>query len=99
VKEANLVEPFFKEEMGGFSVYLNKTVYDEKYFYEKGLNDRQVTVMMYVMKKGKVKVDEYSKIVPGISKRTLQRDLKLLISKGFLVKVGGSKNIHYEKCI
>jgi ATP-dependent DNA helicase RecG len=96
VKEANLVQPVFKEEMGGFSVYLKKTVYDENYFHEKGLNKRQVMAMMYVMKKGSIKIEDYSKIAIGVSERTLQRDLNFLVSEKYLKQIGKARETHYE---
>ncbi len=99
MRKANRVEPVFKEEMGGFSVYIGKTVYDKNYFKEHGLNERQISVMMYVMKKGSIKIDEYCRIAPNVSERTLQRDLNFLIERRLLVKAGGSKNIRYEKVI
>lgn len=99
MRKANRVEPVFKEEMGGFSVYIGKTVYDKNYFKEQGLNERQISVMMYVMKKGSIKIDEYCRIAPNVSERTLQRDLNFLIERRLLVKAGGSKNIRYEKVI
>lgn len=99
MKEANLAEPDFKEEMGGFSVYIRKTVYDENYFKEQGLNKRQIRIMKYIMEKGAIKIEDCFKISPDVSERTFQRDLNSLIERRFLVKVGGSKNIRYEKAI
>lgn len=99
MKEANLVEPVFKEEMGGFSVYIRKNPYDESYFQEQGLNKRQIRIMMYVMDKGSIKIEDCHKISPAVGERTHQRDLNILIERQLLIKRGGSKNILYERSI
>lgn len=99
MKEANLVEPIFKEEMGGFSVYIQKNLYDESYFQEQGLNERQIMIMVYVMDKGSIRIDDCFKLAPGVGERTHQRDLNILIERQFLLKRGGSKNTFYERSI
>nr|WP_319372375.1 ATP-binding protein [uncultured Methanobacterium sp.] len=99
MKEANLVEPVFKEEMGGFSVYILKNVYDKSYFQEQGLNERQIRIMMYVMDKGSIRIEDCFKVSPAVGERTHQRDLNILIERQLLVKRGGSKNILYERSI
>lgn len=99
MKEANLVEPIFKEEMGGFSVYIQKNLYDESYFHEQGLNERQIRIMMYVIDKGSIRIDDCFKLAPGVGERTHQRDLNILIERQFLLKRGGSKNTFYERSI
>ncbi|WP_461834349.1 ATP-binding protein, partial [Desulfothermus sp.] len=47
MKLADLPEPEFKEELGGFSVYFRKDKYTEEYLRKLGLNERQIKAVMY----------------------------------------------------
>lgn len=87
MKKAELPEPEFREEMGGFSVYFRKDVYTEEYLKELGLNDRQIKAVMYVKEKGKITNKEYQELV-NTTKRTATRDLKDLTVKKILEQIG-----------
>ena len=87
MKEADLPEPEFKEEMGGFSVYFYKDIYTEENLRKMGLNERQIKAIMYVKEKGKITNKEFQKIA-GISKPTATRELAVLISMNLLEQQG-----------
>jgi ATP-dependent DNA helicase RecG len=87
MKKAELPEPEFREEMGGFSVYFRKDIYTEEYLKELGLNDRQIRAVMYVKKNGKITNKEYQELV-NTTKRTATRDLKDLTVKKILEQIG-----------
>ena len=87
MKEAALPEPEYKEEMGGFSVYLHKDIYTEEYLRKKGLNERQVKAVMYVKKKGEIRNKEYQELF-NVSKRTVTNDLDQLLKKNLVEKIG-----------
>ena len=95
LKDAGLPEPEFKEEFGGFSLYMFKG-FTEDLLRDLGLNDRQIKAMTYLSEKGSITTDEYSKIVPKISFGTLRRDLSDLVEKGVVKKVGPKKTRRYE---
>lgn len=87
MKEANLPEPEYKEEMGGFSVYFYKDIYTDENLRKMGLNDRQIKAVLYVKERGDITNKEYQQIC-GISARTATRDLADLVSRGIFEQVG-----------
>lgn len=95
LKDTGLPEPEFKEEFGGFSLYMFKG-YTEDMFKGVGLNERQIKAMVYLNKERSISTSEYSKIVPKVSVGTLKRDLSDLVEKGFIEKVGSKKTRRYE---
>jgi len=96
MKSTGLPEPEFKEEMGGFSVYFRKDVYTEEYLRKLGLNERQIKAVMYVKEKGKITNREYQKLT-GISRQMATIDLKQLVEKGVLTKIGrAGAGVAYE---
>jgi len=95
MKKANLPEPEFKEEMGGFSVYFRKDIYTEEYLRSLGLNERQIKAVMYVKEKGKINLSNYESIIGVVSSKTLYRDLQELTEKGILKAIGDKKGRVY----
>ncbi len=96
LKDVGLPEPEFKEEFGGFSLYMFKD-YNEDLLKELGLNERQIKAMIYLYKEGSISTNEYSQIIiPKMSVGTLKRDLSDLVSKNLVEKVGPKKTRRYE---
>lgn len=95
LKDARLPEPGFKEEFGGFSLYMFKS-FNENLYKEIGLNDRQIEAMRYLYFNGSITTSEYSKIVQNVSVGTLKRDLSDLVAKGLVEKIGSRKMRRYE---
>ncbi len=93
--ESNHVEPKFKEEFEGFSVYMFKG-YDEETLNSMGLNERQIKAMLYVSKKGSITIKEYLELAPEKSRGTLGRDLSNLVERELLKPVGPQKTRKYE---
>lgn len=94
-RAAGLPEPEFKEEFGGFSVYMFKN-YTEDMLQEMGLNERQIKAMAHVSKTGSISIKEYSELVPEKSRGTLKRDLSDLVDKGLVKPIGSQKTRRYE---
>lgn len=86
-KEHGLPEPEYKEEQGGFSVWLYKDIYTEENLRKMGLNERQIKAVMYVKERGKITNKEYQKLT-GVSKPTATRDLDELTKKSILEQFG-----------
>ncbi len=84
---AELPEPEFKEEMGGFSVYFRKDIYTEEYLRKLGLNERQIKAVMYVKEKGRITNKEYQKLT-GCSRNTASNDLRDLVNKNIFKESG-----------
>ena len=53
-----------------------------------GLSERQALVLGYVLDAGRLTIQDFAKLCPGVNRRTLQRDLKSLVEKGLLVEAG-----------
>jgi len=56
---------------------------------EHDLSDRQAAALGHVLEAGRLTIQEFEALCPGVNRRTLQRDLKGLMAKGLLVE-GGS---------
>jgi len=52
------------------------------------LSERQAAAFGYVLERGRMSIKEYESLFPQVNRRTLQRDLKLLVDKGLLVEQG-----------
>jgi len=90
-----LPSPEFGEFSGGFSIIFRKDIFTEKYLRELGLNERQIKAVGYFKEKGRITNKEYQQIANTI-KRTASRDLKELIDKDVLIKIGDSgKGTYY----
>ena len=61
-----------------------------------GLNGRQAVGLLRALKHGRMTLPEYGGMHPGVSRRTLQRDVAELIAKGVLLPVGATKNRVYR---
>ena len=55
---------------------------------EHRLSDRQALALAHVMEHGRLAIQDYEALCPGVNRRTLQRDLKGLLEKGLLVERG-----------
>lgn len=55
---------------------------------EQGLNPRQAAVLEQALLLGKIQLANLEAMHPGVSRRTLQRDLKILLERGLLVERG-----------
>lgn len=93
--EAGIPEPEFKEEFGGFSVYLRKEAISEEELRKTGLNERQVKAVMYVKEKGKITNKEYRGMF-DITDRMALIDLSDICAKNIFERIGKTgRNIEY----
>jgi len=94
MKSAGLPEPEFKEEMGGFSVYFRKDIYNEENLRKMGLNERQIKAVMYVKEKGKITNKEY-RTINGVSDETARLELNDLVKKEIFTSKGKGRSVKY----
>ncbi len=95
LKSQGLLEPEFKEEMGGFSVRFYKDIYTEENLRNMGLTERQIKAVLYVKEKGKITNKKYQEI-NNTTKKTASRDLSALVDKEILGQIGETgKGTHY----
>jgi Fic family protein len=57
---------------------------------QHGLSDRQSAALRYVIEHDGLTIQDFERIYPDVNRRTLQRDLKILLDKGILVESGTS---------
>ncbi len=55
---------------------------------EHGLSDRQAAALGQVFEAGRLTIQEFEALCPDANRRTLQRDLKSLVTKGLFVEMG-----------
>jgi len=68
---------------------------NETDLHKEGLNERQVKILNYLQAKHEVSSAQYQELT-GATERTAQRDIKLLLKKGFVTKNRTGKNTHYR---
>lgn len=60
------------------------------------LSERQKLAIEYMITEGSLSIQEFEKICPGVTRRTLQRELRDLIDKEIVVTVGATSNLVYQ---
>jgi len=55
---------------------------------EHGLSERQARAVGHVMEHGRLAIQEFEALYPGVNRRTLQRDLRALVHRGLLAEHG-----------
>lgn len=60
------------------------------------LSERQKLAIGYLITHGNLSIQEFEKICPGVTRRTLQRELRGLIDKGILEVTGSTNNLVYK---
>ena len=95
--ESGLREPEFREEMGGFSVYLFNAQITKESLLAAGLNERQARAVLFVQAKGRITNAQYRQLT-GIGRVTAFKELDDIVKKGHLVKVGTTgQAIYYAR--
>ena len=63
---------------------------------EYGLNARQDIAMRHLVQHGALTIQSFEALVPGVNRRTLQRDLKALLDKGLVTVEGATHQLVYH---
>lgn len=87
--EAGLPEPRMMEEQGGFSIVFYKDTYSLENLKKYNLEERQIKALLFVKEHGKITNIEYQEYLL-VSKRTATSDLRLLLEKQLIEKVGST---------
>lgn len=95
LKDSGLPEAEFKEEFGGFSVYLMKKACIEKTLKGLGLNEDQIIVMNYLKEHEFITMSEFKSVSPDVNERTLRRYLSDLVDKDLIRPIGDKKGRKY----
>lgn len=59
------------------------------------LSDRQKLAVEYIVRQGSISIREFEGICPGVTRRTLQRELKEMIDENILTTTGATSNLIY----
>jgi ATP-dependent DNA helicase RecG len=94
-KLAGIPDPIFRYESSDISVVFRKDIYNEKYLFELGLNNRQVKAVLFVKNRGKITSSDYQEI-NKTSGRTASRDLEHLVTVSIFKRIGIKKGSYYE---
>jgi ATP-dependent DNA helicase RecG len=93
-KSAGLPTPVIEEDGGGFIVKLFKDKFNEEELQKLGLNERQIKAVLYVKENSKITNNEYQGI-NDTTDQTALRDLKALVEKDILERIGDKKIAYY----
>lgn len=93
-REYGLPNPEFYQEKGTFKVTLYNLPTKE-YLKKLGLNERQITALGYINKRGKITNKEYAEQY-NVSRQTATRDLTDLVKKNLIKQIGAGKATYYE---
>jgi Fic family protein len=63
---------------------------------EHGLSDRQAKAIDYMLEHGSLKIQDFERLCPKLNRRTLQRDLKVMVNAGLLVAEGSTNQLIYR---
>ena len=63
---------------------------------DHGLSERQTKALAYVMEHGSLTIQDFLALCPDTNRRTLQRDLKILLDKGLLDSSGATNRLQYK---
>jgi predicted HTH transcriptional regulator len=93
-RDAGLPEPNFEIRQGSFVVTLWRDWLTDDVLDSLGLNDRQLSAVTHVKTVGQITNSDYQQIA-GVTPKTATRDLKVLVEKGVLARLGEKKGTHY----
>jgi predicted HTH transcriptional regulator len=60
------------------------------------LNERQTAALRYLLEHGKITIQDFEALCPATARRSLQRDLKLLLEKGLVAASGATNRLEYK---
>jgi len=60
------------------------------------LSERQAIAIDIVLKQGNITIQDYEELCHGVTKRTLQRELKILVEKGIFIIEGATHHLIYK---
>jgi Fic family protein len=63
---------------------------------EHRLNERQAKAVAHLLEQGRLTIQEFEDLCPEVDRRTLQRDLKVMLEKGLVVSEGATNKLIYK---
>lgn len=88
--------PEFKATAHLFTVILrNKRDRAPRPKWTHSMNERQARALTFVRENGSITNRDYQQLCPDVTAETLRLDLKDLVDRGILLKIGSKKGTHY----
>jgi len=63
---------------------------------EHSLSDRQANAIGHILEHGSLTIQDFERLFPEVNRRSLQKDLKELITKGLLLSEGATNKLVYR---
>jgi len=95
-KAWGLPEPKYEEAGGSFVVTFRASRFSGDDLASMGLNERQMQAVQLVKERGAISVIDLKQIFAGVTRKTLYRDLQILVEKGILKAQGTTKGRRYS---
>ena len=94
-QQQGLPEPEFRSQSGRFEVQFFEDPYTEERLSSMGLNERQVQAVLRAKQGGEISIATLKGLIPGVSDKTIYRDLQNLVELGVLKRSGEKKGSRY----
>lgn len=89
--------PEFRDTGRALTVTLQNAVDDIELQYGEQFNPRQVRVLRYLTTHEQITNREYQQLCPDVTPETLRLDLRDLVEKGILLKIGAKRGTYYVR--
>jgi len=89
--------PEFRDTGQTFAVSLSNTVDQLDLLYAEDLNDRQMQALRYLVDSERITNRQYRALCSDVSQETLRLDLRDMVEKGILLKVGSKRGTYYVR--
>lgn len=90
-------EPEFRDTGRSFTVTLRNAVDDLEAEFDGLLNPRQITALRFLQGHERITNRQYQSLCPDVTSETLRLDLRDLVEKGFLLKIGNKRGTFYVR--
>ena len=60
------------------------------------LNNRQITALEFILEHGRLSIKDFEELCPDVNRRSLQRDLRVMVEKGILESKGATHHQEYR---
>ena len=89
--------PEFRDTGRAFTVTLSNVVDDIELQYGEQFNPRQVRALRFLASNEQITNRDYQQLCPGVTPETLRLDLRDLVEKGILLKIGAKRGTYYVR--
>lgn len=63
---------------------------------EHDLSDRQAKALVHILEHGRLTIQDFERLCPDVNRRSLQRDLKVMVDLGLLISEGATNRLVYR---